>query len=217
MNNNFIEFEESQNLTDKDIFIKIWTSPREVFKFINDNRYDKYVNVLLFFAGISRAFDRASLNEMGDRMSLLTILISCIIVGGLLGWISYYIYAALLSWTGKWIKGQGDTKSILRIISYAMTPAILALIFLIPQIGIYGNEIFKSDGDMISAGLVGNILFYGSFVLELSLAVWTIVFCVVGVSEVQKLSIGNAILNLLLPLLVFAIPIIIIALIFQAI
>lgn len=217
MNNNFIEFEESQKLTDKDIFIKIWTSPREVFKFINDNRYDKYVNELLFFAGISRAFDRASLNEMGDRMSLLTILISCIIVGGLLGWISYYIYAALLSWTGKWIKGQGDTKSILRIISYAMTPAILALIFLIPQIGIYGNEMFKSDGDTISAGLVGNILFYGSFFLELSLAVWTMVFCVVGVSEVQKLSIGNAILNLLLPLLVFAIPIIIIALIFQAI
>lgn len=217
MNNNFIEFEESQNLTDMDIFTKIWTSPRKVFKFINDNHYDKYVNGLLFFAGISRAFDRASLKDMGDKMSLLAILAICIIVGGLLGWISYYIYAALLSWTGKWIKGQGDTKSILRIISYAMTPAIIALIFLIPQIGIYGNEMFKSDGDIISAGLVGNILVYGSLILELILGVCTIVFCVVGVSEVQKLSIGKAILNLLLPLLVFAIPMIIIALIFQAI
>lgn len=216
MTNNFIEFEESQSLTDKDIFTKIWASPREVFKFINDNHYDKYANVLLFFAGISKAFDRASLKDMGDKTSLLTILAVCIIVGGLLGWISYYLYAALLSWTGKWIKGQGDTKSILRIISYAMTPSIIALIFLIPQIGIYGNEMFKSDGDITSGGLVENILFYSSLIIELILGIWTMIFFVVGVSEVQKLSIGKAILNLFLPLLVFTVPIIIIVLIVQA-
>lgn len=216
MENNFIEFEEYQTLTDKEVFTKIWTSPREVFKFINDYHYDKYVNVLLFFAGISRAFDRASLKDMGDKTSLLAILVICIVVGGLLGWISYYIYAVLLSWTGKWIKGKGDTKSILRIISYAMTPAIIALIFLIPQVGIYGNEMFKSDGDILSAGLVGNILVYGSLILELVLGIWTIVLCIVGVSEVQKLSIGKAILNLILPFLVIMIPIFFIVLIFQA-
>jgi len=216
MNDELINTENQQDLTDRDIFTKIWTSPRKVFKFINDNHYDKYVNSLLFFAGISRAFNRASLKDMGDKMSLLTILGLCIILGGLLGWISYYIYAALLSWTGKWIKGQGDTKSILRIISYDLTPAIIALIFLIPQIGIYGNEMFKSDGDIISAGLTANIFVYGSMILEFILSIWTIIFCIVGISEVQKLSIGKSILNLLLPLLIFAIPIIIIVLIIQA-
>jgi hypothetical protein len=216
MNNNFIEFENSQKFTDKDIFTKIWTSPRKIFKYINDNNYNKYVNILLFFAGISRAFDRASSKNMGDEMSLLTILAICIIAGGLLGWISYYLYAALLSWTGKWINGQADTKSILRIISYALTPSVIALVFLTPQIGIYGNEIFKSDGDLFSAGLIENFLVYGSLILELILGVWTIVFCVVGISEVQKLSIGKAILNLLLPFLVFAIPIIVIIFISKA-
>ncbi|SMG53515.1 Yip1 family protein [Arenibacter troitsensis] len=215
MNSELTNTENQQDLTDKEIFMKIWTSPRKVFKFINDNHYDKYVNGLLFFAGISRAFDRASLKNMGDNMSLIAILGLCIIVGGLIGWISYYIYAALLNWTGKWINGQGDTKSILRIISYAMTPAIIALIFLIPQIGIYGNEMFKSDGDIISAGIIANVFVYGSMILEFILGIWTIVFCVVGVSEVQKLSIGKSILNLLLPLLVFAIPIIIIVLIIK--
>ena len=37
------------NLTDKEVFTKIWTSPRMVFRYINDNKYDKYVNILLFF------------------------------------------------------------------------------------------------------------------------------------------------------------------------
>ena len=207
---------ENLNLTDKDLFTKIWTSPRQVFRYINDNHYDKYVTVLLVLSGISRSFDRASMKNMGDKMSIWAILGLCIILGGLLGWISYYIYAALVSWTGKWLKGQGDTSSILRIFSYAMIPSIIALVFLIPQIGIYGVEIFKEDGEITSAGWISNIFVYGSMFLEVVLGIWTLIFCVVGISEVQKLSIGKAILNLLLPLLVFLVPILIIVLLFKA-
>jgi hypothetical protein len=129
---------------------------------------------------------------------------------------SYYIYAALVSWTGKWLKGEGNTTSILRILSYAMLPSIVALVFLIPQIGIYGVEIFKEDGDITSAGWISNIFVYGSMFLEVVLGIWTLIFCVVGISEVQKLSIGKAILNLLLPILVFLVPILIIVLLFKA-
>lgn len=209
--------EESQNLTDKEIFTKIWTSPRKAFAYINDTHHSKYVYVLLLFAGISSAFDRASMKDMGDEMSLWAILGLCIVLGGLLGWISYYTYAALINWTGKWLNGKGDTSSILLVLSYAMTPSIIALIFLIPQIGIYGNEIFKAEGDIFSAGLISNILVYISMILEFILGIWTIVLGVIAVSEVQKLSIGKSILNLLLPILVFAVPIITIILIFQAI
>ena len=217
MNNELESINNPDNITDKEIFSKIWTKPREVFKFINDKHYDKYVKVLLVLAGISSAFDRASMKDMGDRMSIWAILALCIIIGGLLGWISYYIYAALLSWTGKWLDGKGDTTSILRILSYALIPSIMALLFLIPQIGIYGNEIFKADGDITSAGLILNIIVYGSMTLEVILGIWTIVLCVIGVSEVQKLSIGKSILNLLLPVLVIAVPILILVLIFNAV
>lgn len=203
---------ESLKLTDKELFTKYWTSPRQFFKYINDNHYDKYVTILLVLSGISRSFDRASMKNLGDNMSIWAILGLCIILGGLLGWISYYIYAALVSWTGKWLKGQGDTSSILRMFSYAMIPSIIALVFLIPQIGIYGVEIFKEDGDIISAGWISNIFIYSSLFLQLVLGIWTLVFAVVGVSEVQKLSIGKSILNLLLPLLVILVPILIIVL-----
>ena len=53
--------------------------------------------------------------------------------------------------------GQGDTSSILRILAYAMIPSIIALVFLIPQIVIYGLEVFKEDGDLTSAGWISNI------------------------------------------------------------
>lgn len=207
---------ESLILTDKYLFTKIWTSPRHVFKYINDNHNDKYVTVLLILSGISESFDKASMKNMGDKMSIWAILGLCIILGGLFGWISFYIYAALVSWTGKWLKGQGDTSSILRMFSYAMIPSIIALVFLILKIGIYGVEIFKEDGDMTSAGWISNIFVYGSMVLEFILGIWTLVFCVIGISEVQKLSIGKSILNLLLPVLVFLVSILIIVLLFKA-
>jgi len=206
------DFEQQGNLSDKDIFTKIWFSPRKVFKYLNDREYGKYVVILLVLSGISRAFDQAITKDFGDNMSIWAILVLCIIFGGLFGLATYWIYAALISWTGKWLKGEGNTDSILRIISYAMIPSIVALIFLIPQISIYGNEMFKSDGDIISAGLISNILVYFSMFLEFVLAIWTIVLVVIGISEVQKFSIGKSILNLLLPCLIILVPILLIIL-----
>ena len=209
-------FEPKENLSDKEIFTKIWTSPRKVFRYLNERNDDKYVTILLLLSGISRAFDQATTKNFGDRMSIWAILGICIIAGGLFGWLAYYIYAALISWTGKWLKGEGNTNSILRIISYAMIPSIIALVFLIPQISIYGNEMFKSDGDIVSAGLISNILVYLSLFLEFVLGIWTIVLCVIGISEVQKFSVGKSILNMLMPGLIILVPILLIVLLFKA-
>lgn len=204
------ENKQINQLTDKEIFTKIWYSPREVFRYINEYHYDKYVTQLLVFSGITRAFNRAQMQNMGDHMSIWGILGFCIIIGGLMGWITYYLYVGLISWTGKWLNGQGNVTSILRIISYAMIPSIIALFLLIPQVAVYGAEIFKENGDITSAGLYLNVFVYSIMALELVLGIWTIVLCVVGISEVQNFSIGKSILNLILPLLVIFIPILLI-------
>jgi hypothetical protein len=193
---------EDVQLTDKQVFTEIWTNPRMVFKYINENRYEKYMIALLFLAGVSSSIDRASLKNMGDKSELLSIIGLSIVLGGLFGWISYYLYSAMLSWTGKWLDGQGDTKSILRVLSHALLPSIISIVFLIPQIAVYGNEIFKS-----------NIMVYSCMAVDVVLGVWTMILCVLAISEVQKLSIGKSILNLLLPLFVIIVPILLIVLI----
>ena len=197
-------------LTDKQIFTKIWTSPRMVFKYINDNNYDKYVKILLVLAGIARAFDRAMMKDRGDDSSLLFIILSSIIIGGLLGWLTYYIYSGLISLTGDWLGGQGNTHSILRVFSYALIPSIIALLIIVPQISVYGIELFKSNGNYDGSDLIKYILLYGGVVMETILGLWTIVLVVIAISEVQKISIGYAILNLLLPILFIVVPIILI-------
>ena len=190
-------------ISDKKLLAKIWTSPREVFQFLNTYKYDKHVNTLLILAGIARSFDRASSKNMGNNFSLWGIIAFCIIGGALFGWITYYLYAALISWTGKWLNGKGNTDSILRVLSFALLPSIVSLVFLIPQILVYGNEIFKSEGDISNGGIVSNIIVYSSIVLEFVLGIWTFVLCVIAISEAQQLSIGKSILNVLLPAIIF--------------
>ncbi len=208
------DMERAVSFTDHEIFTKIWTQPREVLQYIHDIKYDKFVVPLLILAGISRAFERAINKNLGDDLSLTVVIITCLISGGLLGWLSYYIYAALVNWTGKWLHAKGDTYSILRIIAYAMVPMILALALLVVQIGIYGLELFKTDGDIYSASITANIIFYGSAVLEIILGITTLVFCVIGVSIVQQLPTVRALLNLLLPILVIVVPLLLLVLLF---
>ncbi|MAW93625.1 MULTISPECIES: Yip1 family protein [unclassified Leeuwenhoekiella] len=204
-----------EHFTDRELFTKIWIHPRKVFRFIEAKKYDKFVYILLVLAGIVRGFDRAIDKNLGDKFSLIAILGLGIIVGGLFGWISYYIYAALLSWTGKWIGGRTDTRALLRVLAYGSIPSIIALIFFIPQIGIYGIELFRENGDLIEGTLIENMAFWGAVFLEMILAIWTLVLIIIGTAEVQNISIANAILNLLLPIIVIVLPILIIAGIFS--
>lgn len=202
MGKNTDTLQEETNLTDKDIFTKIWTSPRMVFKSINDKRYNKYITVLMILGGILSALNRAMNMNMGDRMNLMSVLIVCVIGGGIFGFLYFYIFAALLSWTGKWLKGTGNTKSLLRMISYALIPSLVVLFLMILRIVLFGNDEFKSNVDLFDNGILYTIITLFSILVEIGIGVWTLVILVIGTSEVQKLSIGKSILNLILPVII---------------
>jgi len=216
MEESFDEVKEEIYLTDKEIFLRIWTSPRLVLKYINDKEYGEYVTILLVFAGILSAFDRAMAKNLGDQMPLWGVICICIAGGALFGWLSFYIYAALVSWTGDLLHGEGDTESILRIMSYAKIPAVVFIVPYAMQIAIYGNKLFQSNVTIVSFDWLGSIFFYSCMALSLVLSIWSIVLIIIGISEVQKLSIWKSILNLLLPILVIGVPIFIIIFLFSA-
>ena len=191
---------EQIQLSDKEIFTKIWMSPRQVFKFINQNGYTKFSTILLILGGITGALNSASTRNMGDIMPLWSVLIVCLIGGGVFGWLYFYIYAVLLSWTGKWMKGVGTTKSLFRMISYALIPSLLVLFTFILRIVLIGNEEFQRNVDVFDSGFLITALFSFSLFVEIVTGVWTLVILVIGISEVQKLSIGKSIVNLILPM-----------------
>lgn len=207
----FDEFEPKvAPIEDNRIIQMVLTNPKKAFEFIHHYRYEIYMKPLLALAGMASAFDRAVNNSSGDHMSLVGVIFMSVLMGGLLGWISLYIFAALISWTGSWLKGKAKTDDVLRIIAYAYIPSILTMAVMILQIVVLGNAYFQSTTDISSYDLLTQIIIYGCTIIQGALAVWTLVLMVIGVAEAQEFSWSKALLNLFLPVLIIAVPILVI-------
>ena len=196
----FPEFiDENNTINGSKVLEKVLTSPIRAFQFINTYQYEKHLHVLLFLAGIVKSFDRAVEKNMGEETSLWGVLAMAVIMGGLFGWISFYIYSFLVSWTGKWLNGVANTDAVLRVFAYSTLPSSLGLVVLLIQIAIFGKDIFTNDAILTDATTLSSIIVYGTLFLQISLSVWSLVLLVIGIAEVQKFSIGYAILNVILP------------------
>lgn len=199
-----------QAFNTSEILIEIWVLPREVFKFLNYTHNDKLLYYLLFLAGVLGGFNRASNNNLGDSQNLVNIVLIAVTVGGSLGWISYYLYAALLSWTGKWMGGKGNIKQLLRVVAHGMIPAISSLLLVAIQMALFEEDIFKSNLDLADADGLSKIIFWITVFMEFMLGIYTIILIVIGISVVQKFSMIKAFANALLP------PIVVFGIIFLA-
>lgn len=203
----FPEFVDDNNtINGGKVLEKVLTSPVRAFQFINTYQYEKHLHVLLFLYGVVKSFDRAVGKNFGDKTSLWGIIGLSVIMGGFFGWISFYVYSFLISWTGKWLNGVARTDAVLRIFAYAALPSVLGLVVLVIQIAIFGKAIFTSDGVDPYASTLSEIVIYGTLFLQIVLSLWSLVLLVIGIAQVQKFSIGYAILNIILPgLLVLAV------------
>lgn len=212
-NNNQINLPIDNDITEDNLIYKIWIKPTTTLAYILKNCPDKFMVPLMILGGITRAIDRASTQNMGDKYSIFYILIITIVAGGLFGWISYYFYAWLLEITGKWLKGKADYEEFKTVIAWSLIPSICSLVLLIPEILIFGVDIFKSD--MSDTGVVSIMLMVLFGLVEITLGIWTLIIFVKGVSLIQNFNTWKAILNMILPVFLILIPILFIVLIFK--
>ncbi len=210
LDNNFAEEEQPITLTDKEIFTKIWTAPRMVFKFIEAHKYEGNQTILLVIAGIAGALQRASDRSLGDDADLLMVIVTSLVAGVLTAFIFYPFYALLVSWTGKWLKGKADTASVLRVFAFSSIPSIFVLILTVLAILFLGKEFFLSETSLLFESTPHTIIFLGLLIPQVILAIWSLILFVIGLSEVQQFSILKAIINIILPILIIAIPLLIV-------
>lgn len=209
------QIEESHYYKDSGLMVKIFTHPKLAFAFIREFNYNKNIYFLLILSGITSSFGRAIKNNMGDRMSLSEIIIFCILSGGFSGYLTSYIYAVCLSWSGKWLHGSSSTSAILRIFAFSSIPYILCLLITIVNIGIHGLSLFHENIEFITGDSTLNLVYYGSISLEILFSVWSVVLVIIGISMAQNFSIIKTLLNLIIPFLFILIPIFIVLLFFN--
>lgn len=198
----------------KEVLTQIWLNPRKVFKYIAETDFDDYYSLLLILVGVSNMFGSATDKHWGDHLPLAGVIAVCVVGGALLGWISIYLFSALISWTGNWFNGEAPIDTIVKTIVYASIPTIFCLPLVFFQMGIFGNDLFCSAVDLSTDNVILNFLYYISLLLETVLGIWSFVIIVIGISEVQKLSVWKAILNVVLAALLILVPLGVLAFLF---
>jgi hypothetical protein len=185
------------NINEDTLLRSIWLKPTATLQYILAYCPDKYVSVLLVLGGIARAADRASRQNSGDKMSTATILMMVIIVGGLTGWITYYVYGWALSAIGRWLGGRADAESFRTVLAWALVPTGVILALLLLQAVVFGDDLFRSEPKETSFIAENLRLFF--VLVEAVLSIWTLVIFVQGVRLLQSFSVSRALANIVLP------------------
>lgn len=203
------QYPEEPRLSNFEVFIKIWLKPKMVFKFINGYHYENYMILLLILLGVVKTLD--GLVDKGNSidLSMGTIIVNAVLIGGITGWIGTYIYAVFISLTGPLFDGKANTKSILRVLAYGYIPTVCSLLIIAAQIFLIKKNYYEIDENLQL------FISYGLLSIEIALSLWTVVLCVVGIAEVQKFSYVKAFFNLLMPFLILIIPILVLTFLFS--
>ena len=147
-------------LTDSQIFSRIWTSPRIVFRFLNETHYDKHIYLLFILGGINSGFEQATTRAFGENWPLIGVIVKAVILGAVIGILTNHLYAGLVFWTGKLFNGKATFHQILRVNAYSLIPSSIALIFVLLDLAFFGESMFKRGFNVMSHGPALIMLFY---------------------------------------------------------
>ena len=114
------------------------------------------------------------------------------------------VYAWALSLTGDWIGGRAKSESYLTVLAWSNVPSALSLIFYIPIVLFFGKDIINTDIEF--ENILAEIAFAVLGLAAVILGIWSLVILVKGIALIQDFSIGQAILNALLPVIIVLIP-----------
>ena len=192
-------------------WISMWTNPRRTIREIVDRDPKRHVLVLAAVAGIGKALNNAVQQSSGDDHAFLSIFLTVVIGGTIGGILSLYIFAALLSWTGNWIGGYGDSSEIRAAIAWSGITDILRMALWILCLLLFGDEMFKTEIPRMESSPYLKPFFWIMTAIQIILVVWSFVVYCKCLGEVQCFSASRAFGNTLLSLLIIAGSILLIA------
>ena len=141
--------------------------------------------LLVCLPGIGDTLNRASVGNAGDKMPMGAIIGVACLLGPLVGLLRLWISSHLIRWSGSWIGGTATREHLKTAIAWASVPEVFALLLWIPQLLLFGSDMFTEEKPRLDARPVLWIPFIAIVLLEVVLGVWTLVLLCHTIAEVQ--------------------------------
>lgn len=180
----------------------VWVSPRTTIG--NIVKYDPnyFLWVLAGLNGLPLLLHVAQNMLLGQRYSVLIILVVAIVLAFVVGIINITLGTVFCWLTGKWLGGKSNFAKVRTAVAWSNAPNLVTAILWLSLVVIFQRHFF--DGQYVNTTLVWQqALLVATGIIQLAVSIWTLVILIGGISKVQAFSIGKAVLNVLLSILLF--------------
>ncbi|MFD2521051.1 YIP1 family protein [Emticicia soli] len=185
----------------------LFINPKAAFQDIILWNRAEVVHITFFLVSIEKAFERAELNSFGDRETLQSIIISAILIGGISGYVFMHLYSFAIDFSGKWIDGKARKKEIRNVVAWASIPSIFLIIVFLLRIIAFSDNVFRSESTY-EDNEFSEYLGYFFAIIQIVLSFISLRLLIIGISIAQQFSVGKAILNIVLAILLLVIPLV---------
>ena len=188
-------------------WISMWTRPRATIQSIIDSDPKRSVLLLASLTGISQALDKASLKNAGDDLPFPLILVTSF-AGIISGVIGLYIFGFLIKHASAWLGGKADGEKSRAAIAWSNVPIAWGLLLWIPQLALFGNELFSATTPRMDSHPFA-VLGFG--VIDITIAVWALVLLCKAVGQVNGFSAWRGLGSCLIAAALIIMPILAVA------
>ena len=180
--------------------LSMWTAPRKTIRGIINTNPDSKLFLLSLIYGLPMMFYYAQGSSLGQSYRLSTILLISLIGAVIIGYIGINIGSALIFFTGKWIGGKASFKQVRASIAYSNVTNIVSIAIWLFLMMLFRQSVFLADFPYASS--LGDFAFIMNsiFLVQLVVAIWSMVIFVASLSETQGFSVFKSIINTLLPI-----------------
>jgi hypothetical protein len=188
--------------------LAIFQSPRAVFAALRDDSDEQAaarqepVLAIILLAGIAGVLSARGTGRLLDywEIDLVEVVVVTFLSGGVYAFASYWIGGALLHLGIRAAGGEGGYRRSRHLLAFAAAPLALSLLLVWPlRVAVYRSDSFRIGGADEGTG-------YWIFTaLSIAFAAWAVALLVLGVSVVQRWTLGRTAVSLALILLTLAI------------
>jgi hypothetical protein len=188
--------------------LAIFQSPRAVFAALRDDSDEQAgarqepVLAIVYLAGIAGVLSARETGRLLDYWEIDAVLVAVVtfLSGGVYAFASYWIGGALLHLGIRAAGGEGSYRRSRHLLAFAAAPLALSLVLVWPvRLAVYGSDSFRRGGADEGTG-------YWIFTaVSIAFVVWATALLVLGVSIVQRWTLGRTAVALALIALTLAI------------
>jgi hypothetical protein len=188
--------------------LAIFQSPRPVFAALRDDSDEQAgarqepVLAIVYLAGIAGVLSARETGRLLDYWEIDAVLVAVVtfLSGGIYAFVAYWLGGVLLHLGIRAAGGEGSYRRSRHVLAFAAAPLALSLVLVWPvRLAVYGGDSFRAGGADEGAG---HWIFTG---ISVAFAVWALALLVLGVSIVQRWTLGRTAVALALIALTLAI------------